>query len=287
MVRFFSRKLRHERLRRKLFTLARMDPEMLADGATLGDRFVALLGTPHSRGWLPAAELFGGRLPAALGAVGSARGTVSPAVAGMLLFEQYAQRLVAPVLAALHREGTVVDATLPAVSVEVVDGRVRRLAFTRAPHAAGPDREATHARVVGGLVAGNLEPAADAVHRHTRVGMRLLRGAMANAAVSALLHMSWQDDDRARFVPEARAFLGHAPRLAKLVTVDAVEIAGERWMYCDRNTCCLAFRTTVNQARDQQYCSSCPVLPRHATRALFTRATAVYADRNPRPNRSS
>lgn len=260
-----------------------MNLEVLTDGAALGDRFVALVGEPDSLGWLPATELFGARLPAALTAVGRSRGTDSPAVAGALLFEQYAHRLIAPVLAALYREGTLVDTCPSAVRVELADGALRRLAFARAPEQAGPDRDATHSRLAEGLVAGNLEPAAQAVHRHSRVGLRVLRGAVANAVANALLHMSWPEQDRARYVAEARAFLDRVPGLAELVTVDAVVSGGERWMYTDRNTCCLAFRTTLNQARDQQYCSTCPVLPRATTRALFARATAAYAARHPRP----
>jgi hypothetical protein len=46
-------------------------------------------------------------------------------------------------------------------------------------------------------------------------------------------------------------------------------------MYTDRNTCCLAFRTTVDQAREQPYCGTCPVLGER-TRELFTAATAAY-----------
>lgn len=146
-------------------------------------------------------------------------------MAGALLFEGYAQRLVAPVLAALHRDGTVVDARLGAVRAELVDGRLRRLAFARAPDPAGPDGEPTHARVAEGLVAGNLDLAAEAVHRHARVGLRVLRGAVANAVANTMLHLSWPDGDRARYVPEARAFLRRLPGLAELVTVDAVTSA--------------------------------------------------------------
>lgn len=88
------------------------------------------------------------------------------------------------------------------------------------------------------------------MHRCTRVGRRVLRGAIANAFASS--------------------------------TVSVVESLGERWMYTDRKTCCLAFRTGVNQARDQPFCSACPVLPAEETRALFARATAAYAARRPR-----
>lgn len=255
-----------------------MYPEVLADGAALGDRFVALVGAPDTAGWLPAAELFGVGLPAALAAVGRARGTDQPAVAGALLFEQYAQRLVAPTIAALHAHGAALDVRHGRIRVHLADGVLRRLAFAHGGRPLGPDRDAAHRRVAEDLVEG-LDTAADAVHRHTRVGRRLLRGAVANAVASAYLHMSWPDDDRARYVPDAMAFLDRLPALGALVTVEAAHSAGRPWMYTGRHTCCLAFRTTANQARDQPYCSACPVLAPEVTRALFARATAAYAAR--------
>jgi ferric iron reductase protein FhuF len=255
---------------------------VFADGAGLGDRFVALVGEPESPGWIAAAKLFDTALPAAIAALGSKRGTDSPAVAGVLLFEQYAQRLAAPVLAALHLHDSVVDARLSAVRTKLSDGGLRQLAFARPPDPIGTDRETAHARVAEDLVNGNLYPAAAAVHRSSRVGMRVLHGTVANAIASTFLHMSWPDANRARYVLDAHAFLDRVPGLAQLVTVDAVDSGGERWMYTDRNSCCLAFRTTVNQARDQHYCGTCPVLPHETTRALFGQATASYAERHPR-----
>lgn len=253
-----------------------MTSELLADGAALGDRFVALVGEPGGPGWSTAGELFGTGLPVALAATGTRRGTGSPAVAGLLLFEQYAQRLVAPVIAALHRHAAHVDARPSTVWVELVDGTPHRLAFA---HPARPGGNT--ADVARGLVA-TLDDAAGRLSHHTRVGRRLLRGAMANAVAMTYLHMSWPDVDRARYLDAARAFLDGVPGLAGLVNLDAVESLGEPWMYADRNTCCLAFRTSVNQAREQRYCSACPILPRDTTLALFAQATATYADRHPR-----
>ena len=250
-----------------------MPPEVEIGHPELGDRFVAVLGTPD---WPLAADLFSDGLDAALEAVGAARGTDSAAVAGALLFEQYAQRLVAPVLAALYRDSAVLDARLPAVRTRLDHGFLRHLAFATAP-APGP---ADVAAVRTGLIDENLEPAAEAVHTRTRVGRRVLQGSIANAVASSLLHMSWPDPDRARYVPAAHEFLSGRPDLATLVTVEAVERAGEPWMYTDRAACCLAFRTTVNQEREQPYCGTCPVLPDTTTRALFAQATAAYAARH-------
>lgn len=252
--------------------------EVIVDGARWGDRFVAFLGVPVSGSWVAAGELFAEELPTTLAALGAARGTDRPAVAGTLLFEQYAHRVAAPVLAALLRDGTVLDARLPQVRAQVVDGTVRRLAFARAP-AAGTDAGSARTDAVDALLAG-LEPVADAVHRRTRIGRRVLRGSVANAVAMSLLHISWQHDDRARYVDDALALVDSVPEWAGLVNVDAVTTGGEAWMYVDRNTCCQAFRTSVNQARDQKYCSACPVLPRTTTAMLFGRATAAFAARH-------
>lgn len=249
------------------------DREVLPDGAALGDRFVARLGVPAEPGWIGVDELFG---PAVLAAVGHARGTGNPAVAAVLLFEQYAQRLAAPVFATWHRHGAVLDARVPLIRARVVDGHLRRLAFADPPEPGdGPGS------LLAQLVAGNLDPVADTLHRATRAGSRVLRGAMANAVAGALLHLSWPCRDRAEHVADARAWLDRVPGWAALVEVDAVAAGGEPWMYVRRGTCCLAFRTTVNQARAQSCCSSCPVLPRARTAELFGRATAAYAERHP------
>ena len=252
-----------------------MSPDLLSYGAELGDRFVAVLGTPD---WITADDLFGAQLGVALTAVGRRRGTTSPAVAGALLFEQYAQRLLAPVLAALFRDNAVVDVEPGLVRAEFVDGALHRLAFTTPAHRADGAEE----RVARNVVEDHLYAMAEAVHGHTRVGTRVLRGSVANAIGNTLLHLSWPEPVRDRYVPESRRFLARLPGLAELVNVESVHVAGEPWMYTDRNTCCLAFRTTTNQSRDQPYCATCPLTPRAATRALYTEATASYAARHPR-----
>ncbi|MDT7706416.1 MAG: hypothetical protein QOG20_2023, partial [Pseudonocardiales bacterium] len=43
-----------------------MEREVLPDGAALGDRFIAVLGTPDGAGWTPVTHLFGDGLAAAL-----------------------------------------------------------------------------------------------------------------------------------------------------------------------------------------------------------------------------
>ncbi|RZT87802.1 hypothetical protein EV383_4728 [Pseudonocardia sediminis] len=252
---------------------------VLTDGVARGDRFVAFLGAPgepSGPGWVAATDLFGPGLPAALDVVASARGTGSRAVAGSLLLEQYAHRVVAPVLAAWFEEGRVVDARLGSVRIEQVGAGFARVVFS------GPVSTTGTRRAVGdGLVAGNLEPAAQAVHEHTRAGMRVLRGVVANAVATSLLHLSWPCDDGARYVPVLRAFLAENPVLDGLVGIEAIEEAGRTWMYTDRRTCCLAFRTEVARSREVPYCATCPVVPDADSRALFRGAARDYLKRHP------
>lgn len=250
------------------------DDGVLAGGAAWGDRFVAELGRPRGPGWYGSEELFGAGLPAALAAVGATRGTSSVAVSGALLFEAYAQRLVAAVVAARYREGGLLEADPGLVSARLDEGRLARLAFSSPPH---PVSVTAAPEQVADILLAGLEPPAAAVHRHARVGLRVLRGSMAYALASTFLHLSWPDArDRARHVDDAVALLEHLPGWAELVSVRVVASEGRDWMFTDRNACCLAFRTSVNQAREQRYCSTCPVLPAETTAELFGRASATY-----------
>jgi hypothetical protein len=108
----------------------------------MGDHFVARLGIPAEPGWVEVDDLFGAGV---LAAVGAARGTGSAAVAATLLFEQYAQRLAAAVLACLHRDGTLLDARLPRIRARVEDGRC---ADWRSPRLRSPHRPVPRAGVV-------------------------------------------------------------------------------------------------------------------------------------------
>ncbi|TCK20137.1 hypothetical protein [Pseudonocardia endophytica] len=248
--------------------------EVLADGHGLGDRFVAELGVPDEPGWIACGDLFGDRLPAVLDAVAARRGASSASVAASLLFEQFALRLASPVVAAWVRQGSVLDGRPSAVSALVDDGVLRRLAFAQPP-VSGGDLQAVAASLRAGL-----EPAADTLARLTRVGQRTLRGAMANAVANTFLHLSWPEPDRARYVDDAAAVLAAVPGCTGTVGIEAVDVDGESWMYTDRNTCCLAFRTSVNRDREQHYCMTCPVVPRATIVEEFGRATASYRARH-------
>lgn len=247
---------------------------MLSGEHGLGDRFAAELGVPRDAGWVAGADLFGDRLPEVLDAVAVRRGAGHPSVAASLLFEQYALRLAAPVLAAWVREDAVLDARPSRVTALVDDGVLRRLAFAGPPEP-GAGRDAVAASLRSGL-----EPAAEALHRHARVGRRTVRGAMANAVANALLHLSWPEADRARYVDDAVDVLAQMPGCTGTVGIAAVDVHGESWMYTDRNTCCLAFRTSVNRDRTQHYCMTCPVVPKETILEEFSRATASFRARH-------
>ncbi|MDN5747686.1 MAG: hypothetical protein L0H64_04095, partial [Pseudonocardia sp.] len=154
-----------------------MAPENILGAPALGARFTALLGEPGDPGWVGVDELFGPRLPDTLATVAAARGARSDAVAATLLFEQYCQRLVAPVLAALHprppqgptREAAgdrdrVPDPRRAAVLVLIRDGALQQAAFRRT--LAATDGASSAVDVMRQLVMDNLEPVAAAVHRH-------------------------------------------------------------------------------------------------------------------------
>ncbi|NMO94080.1 hypothetical protein [Actinomycetospora sp. TBRC 11914] len=253
--------------------------EVLDDGAAWGERFVAPVGVPEGPGWTSADALFGPGLDEALAGVADARDTANLAVAGSLLFETYAQRLVAPVLGAWFVDGRVLDARLSRVRAERIAPGVRRVAFAGPPVAtAEPDDEALR-RLRNGLVEQNLQVAARAVHHGTRLGWRVLQGAIAHAVAISFLHLSWPRPDHDRHVGDARDFLSGVPGLADLVEIEAVVEGGRRWMSCYRNTCCLAFR--IVGAGTSSTCALCPLRSRAATREMVAQATASYTDRHP------
>ena len=77
------------------------------------------------------------------------------------------------------------------------------------------------------LVEDHLFGLAAALRARTRVGDRVLRGGVANAVANTLLHLSWVDPVRDRYVSDARAFLAHVPGLAELVNIESVRSLGE------------------------------------------------------------
>ena len=80
---------------------------------------------------------------------------------------------------------------------------------------------------------------------------------------------------------EAREFLAHEPRAARVVTLRTEECGGEEWMFNERHACCLAFRSTLDQQLDEPYCGSCRI-PDEAYRLdRFRRAATRYAERFP------
>jgi ferric iron reductase protein FhuF len=240
----------------------------------LGPRFQAVVGRPD--GWVPAGELFGGRLDAHLAEVCEARDTTSTAIAGSLLVQQYAALLVSPALAILHRTGRLVRCDAGLVSVECRLGLPARLAFAEPPRPVGP----APAEAAAPLLVEHLGGVVDAVHRRTRAGRRVLRGAVANAVAIAYLHLSWHGDDPARYVDDARALLAVAG-LDGLVRIEPVPVGGRRWMSADRRACCLVFRVASSRAA-ARFCATCPVTPPASRRAMFLAAVADFDGRRAR-----
>lgn len=256
---------------------------MFVTGAVnLGERFLADLGKPRAaQQWRPALEIFGTGLTAALNAVATRRGADRTATAGALMFEQYCGRLIPPVLAAAIRDELAAVASLDAVHVRFSDGAVHGIALERPPVRRA---ESAARAAISALVDDNLAPAADVVRHATRIGARTLNGSMANAVANTLLHLSWTGGEEARRgVEAARTLLGLIPGGAPLVNVRTVDVEGRAWMYTDRNTCCLAFRTSTNRARSQRFCATCPATPRETTELMFREAVSSFIARGSRP----
>ncbi|MEJ2864736.1 hypothetical protein [Actinomycetospora flava] len=238
--------------------------EILVPGRdAVGDRFRAWVGTPASPEWLPATRLFGAGLDDALADVRAARGTDSDAVAGSLLLESYAQRVVPPALAARVLAGRSVSTAPDALSVRCEEGRVREVAFAPRPR--------------DGPALAGFDAVVATLHRRTRAGRRVLAGAVAHAVAVTYVHLSWPEPDHARHLDDARRVLADAG-LADLVRVEAAEVDGEPWLYADRRTCCLAFRT--HRAAGPSFCATCPIVPESDRRRSFTDAVASYGRRH-------
>ncbi|MEJ2887680.1 (2Fe-2S)-binding protein [Actinomycetospora aeridis] len=195
-------------------------------------------------------------------------------MAASLLLEGYAQRVVPPAIAAQVLLGRSVDTEAGRVHVRLEDGRVRQVAF------ATPDGAEGGVAGVDGLT-GVVEP----LHRRTRAGRRVLAGAVAHAVAVAFVHLSWPSPDRARHLEDARDLLAGAG-LPDLVHLEAAGVPGVPgvvegpWLYAERRTCCLAFRTDRNRARGPSYCATCPVVPEEERRRSFREAVVAYARRS-------
>lgn len=91
----------------------------------------------------------------------------------------------------------------------------------------------------------------------------LLLGMYANRVTGPVV-AALQYEGRAARLAEAREFLAHEPRAARVVTLRTEECGGEEWMFDERHACCLAFRSTLDQQLDEPYCGSC----KHPRRGL-------------------
>lgn len=249
---------------------------LLPPGHGLGPRFDAGWGRPA--GATAAVDLFGSSLDRALGAVQSVTGAPGAAVAGALLFERYAVRVVAPVLGALYRGRRAVDARIGAVAIRGAEHPIDEVFFT------GPTLAVTgppgRTQVADDLLRHNLLPAANAVHARARTSTRVLYGGAANAVAMAFLHLSWQEPDPDRYVEEARRLLDGVGWLDHFVTIASKTVDSRQWMYMDRRTCCLAFRTSERRASTERFCAACPIRSEDLIWVDFAAAVRSYAERN-------
>lgn len=259
-------------------TLGTPGPTALAGAAALGPRFAAVIGRPS--GWIAAGELFGDRLADHVARVAEIRGAPNAAVAGTLLFQQYAGLLVAPAVAAVHEEGRRLPYDPAAVRVRTIDGAPVQVAFAE-PALPVPGTPAQERLLLAtDLLRGHLGRCADAVRRRCRGGRRVLDGEIANAVTTAYLHLSWRRADHAALVGDARAVLA-AAGLAALVAVEAADVDGRPWMFAGRRSCCLAFRTVRHRERSapERYCATCPVRAGADVRRSFEAAVRSYSER--------
>lgn len=259
------------------------EPVIVTGSPQLGQRFVAGLGAPRGSGWLLASALFGPELNAVLDAVAARRGADSRPVAAALLFEQYCARIVPPLIAAAVCNGIATHAPLDHTRIRVTDGVLTAAAIDDVPVHTGARAPR---QLLGDILDRNLRPAMSALRQATRLGQRVLDGSVANAIATTLLHRSWHaGDDAAADVDEAVSLLAELPQGERLVNLRAVAVDARQWFYTDRNTCCLAFRTSVNQERAQRFCATCPAMPRSRTEAMFRTAASSFADRRQRDGR--
>jgi hypothetical protein len=244
--------------------------------ADRGPRFAAWVGRPAGPPFVAAAELFGAGVTDAVSAVMVTRRAANRAVAGALLFEGYVARIVPPVLAALLTESRAPVVEIGGVWVEWRDGRVGAVALEGPVEPAGRGDD-----VVAALMERNLRPALDAVHRNAGTGRRVLRGAAAHVVTVAALHLSWPDPQPARYLDDAVEVLERWG-VADLVGIGTRSTAGERWLYAERRSCCLAFRAGDRRERGVSFCVTCPVTPEADRHRSFSAAATSFRERQHR-----
>lgn len=211
------------------------------------------------------------------------RGTGSRAVATVLLLDRFALRLAAPVLAAFHELGSLLDARLDNVLLGPDAREPGWIAFAEAGRPSGGDRDGLRRS----LLSESLLPLADNLASRSRAGRRVLRAAVAHAVALGYLHLSWRHPDRDRFVDVAHSLLADAG-LAGLVDVATVPVDGRNWMSVEREACCLAFRTASHTTgATTRYCATCPCRPKSLMHSDFTAACRSFDGRNPPPRSSA
>jgi ferric iron reductase protein FhuF len=183
-------------------------------------------------------------LAAAVAATAPGRGTDDPQVAASLWWQSYSYRVAGTTLATWVVTGAAPDPAAPGTAVGT--SRHRPSAVVYDPAAATIDDLAV---LVDRLLAGNLDPVADALRARHALGQSLVRGNTA-AGVESALGAVVTADGAPPLMDRVAAVRDALPDDVKTTVV--VNPDGHR-----RRTCCLWWKTTESAGR---LCADCSLL---------------------------
>lgn len=248
----------------------RVDP-VVEPVETAGAGFVSLVLPRASKLALELFDVLATQVPDLIAVEQRQREAVSRRTAASLFVLEYARRLSWPVLAHHLRDSTWLDPDTANVYLQR-DGSMR----ARVGFGAGPVPHArSTAQVVHRVVVTHLGEATDLVAADTGISRTILWSNVAAAMAAAFVALSWGSRDRCRYLHTGVEALAAEHRLEGLVTLAAVEHAGERWLSNSRHACCLAFHSRPG-GRPAPFCGSCPHLDECERLRRFRRAVSRY-----------
>lgn len=184
-------------------------------------------------------------LAATIAATAAGRGSDDPQVLASLWWQALVHRVGGTTLAAWSLTGAAPDTS--AVGTGVTVARSRPAGLVVDPDAAVLTDLDT---LVDRLVAGTLEPLADALRARHRLGRPLVWGNAAAATASVLRAVATADG-----APDLRPAVDAVTAALPGRIADSVEWSPDTWTY-RRTTCCLWWKTTV---ADGALCGDCPL----------------------------
>lgn len=220
-----------------------------------------------SKHWVPADELWdlkSGYLASIIDGLTEKENLPKPAAA-CILFQRYATRLAAPVLAASAHWQLSFDVRVDQVYCSVSDHGIDKIAMPNRTVSASPVAACE-------ALLDHLVVAIDVFHRHTNLGNRNLWGgaAVGVAHMCRLMHDTDSDDvHKSRYIDIAHSLLDRPGlhRLRGLGSVIIVSTGNKQSIRFARKTCCLAFKGV-----QQGYCQACPVRPDDERDRLWVRS---------------